>query len=173
MPPDPPGRWAVRAWQKYVDDHVAASVSELAWQAFGIPAMAARDRPILLRAIERIPAKERRDAWTAALAGASTEQLARASGRVADTIRKTEADLAGTGWLAGSAYSLADIAAFPFLNYLPTLMPERMNESVAPRTTAWLKKIAARPAVRAALALGRAPDAYAIAAPGPEQVRWG
>jgi GST-like protein len=173
MPRDAKSRWRVRAWQKYVDDHVAASVSELAWQAYGVPAMRARDPATLTAAIARIPARERREAWTVALAGLSDERLARARARIMETIEKTEEHLEGGAWLAGSSYSLADIAAFPFLSYVPALIPQQMNDSAAPHTMAWLRTVASRPTVKAAFALARTPDPYATAAPGPEQVRWG
>ena len=84
-----------------------------------------------------------------------------------------ETELADSEWLAGPAFSLADIAMFAFVNYLPRLTPDLVNAQKAPRTTAWLKRVSDRPAVKAALALARSPDPYAVAAPGPEHIRWG
>jgi glutathione S-transferase len=172
MPSDPVGRWRVRVWQKQVDDGLSVAVSELAWHAYGTRAVqlepAAR-----AAAIERIAAQERRQAWKAAVAGSSAEQLARARETSAAAIGRLEGDLAEERWLAGASYSLADIAAFCYVKYLPALCPEALNERAAPRVTAWLRSIETRPAVRAALARGRAADPFAVAAPGPEAVRWG
>jgi len=173
MPQAARGRWQVRLWQKYVDDCIAPSVGELAWQAFGASLLRDRDPREVEQAINAIPARERRDQWRAAADGYGEDVLARARGRVAAALNKAEADLRLGDWLAGSSYSLADIAAFSYLNYLPRLLPGHCSERTTPRVAAWLRRVAARPAAKAALAMGRQPDPYALAAPGPEQVRWG
>ncbi len=173
MPKDPLGRWAARAWQKYVDDYLAASVSELAWNAYGLEAFKSRDAASVETAVARIPSPPRRDVWTQAMAGYDEDQVAKARDRVVTTVARMEADLSEHDWLAGDAYSLADIAVYPYVNYLPKVTPDLVNPSGWPRTMAWLKRMAARPAVKAALAMARTPDPYAAAAPGPEQVRWG
>ena len=173
MPTDPLGRWAARAWQKYVDDYLAASVSELAWNAYGPPALKGRSGSSLDGAIARIPHRPRRDVWTQAAAGYDANRLAKARGRVETTIAKMEADLANSDWLAGDSYSLADIAVYAYANFLPRVTPDLINSTTAPRTMAWLQRVAMRPAVKAALAMAKTPDPYGIAAPGPEPVRWG
>lgn len=175
MPSDPWGRWCVRVWQRYVDDGLAASICELAWESYGRAALRALeiDSTTLQTAIERIPAQDRRDAWKAAVAGLEAEQLARARSRIEAAVAKLETDLAGSSWLAGPAYSLADIAVFSYLGYVPALCPDILSERAAPRVTAWMQRVGARPAVRACLARARSADPFAIAAPGPEHVRWG
>lgn len=60
-----------------------------------------------------------------------------------------ERQLSRHDWLAGGDYSIADIAAWPWLREHDTL---GISMADYPATTAWLAKIAARPAVRAALA---------------------
>ena len=173
MPAAPYGRWQARAWQKYVDDYLAAAVSDLAWQAYGLEALRERHGGAPEAALAAVPTRERRDVWADALAGYDHARLERARNRVSLTLQKMEADLDGSGWLAGGTYSLADIAVYPYVNYLPRLAPDLVNAGATPRTMDWLERMAARPAVQAALALGRAPDPYATAAPGPEHVRWG
>ncbi len=173
MPDDPLGRWRVRVWNKYVDDGFAASVSELAWDAYGGRTLRELGPSAVRAAFDCIPAKDRRDAWQAAAAGLDADSLARARSRVADGIRKVETDLAGSRWLAGPGYSLADIAVFAYFKYLPALCGSVLNEHTAPRSLAWMQEVGERPAVRTALGRGRAADPYAVAAPGPEHVRWG
>jgi glutathione S-transferase len=175
IPADPLGRWRVRVWQKLVDDTLAAAVSELAWQAYGLPALRARglDADRLQSAIARISAHDRREAWKAAIVGFEAERLAHARHTVAAAIATLEADLEGSSWLAGPGYSLADIAVFAYLSYVPSLCPDVLNDRASPRLMAWIRKLGARPAVRAALTRGRLEDPFAIAAPGPEHVRWG
>ena len=170
MPKDPIGRWQARAWQKYVDDHLAASVSDLAWQAYGAQAIEAGD---LTAGVERMPVRERRDVWTRLGEGLGEATLAKARERVQLTVRKMEQDLASSDWLAGGTYSLADIAVYAYAGYLPRLTPELVDAKTAPRTADWLKRMGERPAVRAAMAMGRSSDPFSLAAPGPEHVRWG
>ena len=173
MPKETLARWEARAWQKYVDDFVAASVSDLAWAAYGTAALKGRDRAAIEASVARISVKERRDVWQAAIAGLPEAQLSASRERLKKTVEKMEVDLEPAGWLAGGAFSLADVAAFPYVNYLPRLAPELVNETASPRTLAWLARMMARPGVKAALAMARTGDPFTITAPGAEHVRWG
>jgi glutathione S-transferase len=173
MPGDAHGRWQVRLWQKYVDDHVAAAVSELAWEALEARRFRSRGRATLEERIAGIPMPERRDAWTSAVDGYGAEQRARARERLGETVARMETDLARSGWLAGAAYSLADIAVFAYVNYLPRIAPDLASERATPRVMGWLERMRERPGVRAALALAQRPDPFATVAPGPEPIRWG
>jgi glutathione S-transferase len=162
MPEAPLDRWEARAWQKYVDDHLAQAVSELAWNAY---------RPRGQKAPEGAPTRERKHAWEEAVAGYSDQQIAQAKERIGLAIAKVEERLAASDWLAGDAFSLADIAVFAYAHYLPKLLPDVIGQS--PRTDAWLRRVADRPAVKEALAMTRSGAPFATAAPGPERVRWG
>ena len=173
MPKDPYDRWKARTWQKYVDDHLAAAVGTLAWYALGSPQLKARNWASVEASVARIPSKARRDVWELAVKGYGEEQLAKDRARVETTVGQLETELSGSDWLAGPAFSLADIAMFAFVNYLPKLTPDLVNASKAPRTMAWLKRVADRPGVKAALAMAKTADPYATAAPGPEHIRWG
>lgn len=173
MPTGARERWCVRVWQKHVDDLLASAVTELAWQAYGGRSLPPPARAECEASLERIVPAEERPRWLAALAGYGEEQLARAHARVEETVVKVEAALAGSEWLAGPMFSLADVAVFAYFNYLPALGSARLNESEAPRALAWLRAISERPAVRTALARGRAADPFTTATPAPEQIRWG
>jgi glutathione S-transferase len=173
LPKAPLDRWAARAWQKYVDDYLAAAASDLAWAALGPEALKARNWASLEQAVVTIPAKERRDQWQAALAGLDAETLDKARERIRLAVAKMEADLADRDWLAPGGFSLADIAVYPYASYLPRIEPGLVNARIAPRAMAWLKRMSDRPAVKAAEAMSRTGDAYGVAAPGPEHIRWG
>ncbi len=81
--------------------------------------------------------------------------------------------LASGDWLAGPAYSLADIDAFALLAPVSGLAPDILDEKTAPRTTAWLTRILRRPAVAAAFAKSKTGKPLASFVPGPEHSRWG
>jgi glutathione S-transferase len=173
MPQAPLDRWAARAWQKYVDDYLAAAASDLAWAAVGLPALKERRWNAVEEAVARIPMKQRRDRWQAAISGLPDETLDKARERIRLTLAKVESDLETRDWLAPGGFSLADIAVYAYLNYLPRIGPELVSAETAPRTRAWLKRMSERPGVKAAQAMSRTGDAYGIAAPGPEPIRWG
>ena len=165
MPADAYQRWEVRVWQKSVDDHLAAAVSDLAWTAYGPKGMAPD--------LGRLPSRERRDAWAEALRGYDAERLDKARERVGLAVGRMEQALERADWLAAGAFSLADIAVFAYAAYLPRLEPALVSQAASPRTMAWLERVASRPGVQAALAMARTPDPFGTAAPGPEHVRWG
>jgi len=173
LPKAPLERWAARAWQKYVDDYLAAAASDLAWAALGAASLKAPGRASLEQAVATIPAKERRDQWRAALAGLDSETLDKARERIRLAVAKMETDLADRDWLAPGGFSLADIAVYPYASYLPRIEPDLVNAATAPRTLAWLKRMSERPAVKAAEAMSQTGSPYGVAAPGPEHIRWG
>lgn len=173
MPTEARARWGVRVWQKFVDDGLATSASELAWRAYGLRGTGPFAPPSLRAVAERIPLREAREAWQAALAGYGEERLGEARERIAAAASRVESTLSRSRWLAGPSFSLADVAVFPSFNYLPKLCPDVVSDAAAPRTMAWLRAVAARPGVRSALTRGRAADPYEVTAPGQEQIRWG
>jgi GST-like protein len=69
-------------------------------------------------------------------------------GRVLDVL---EARLAGNAFLGGAAYSIADMATFPWVRNVGTLLG-KATEAKYPKLMAWVATIAERPAVAKALA---------------------
>ena len=172
MPAEPLARWRVREWQKFVDDRVAPALGKLTWQAYRAIAVVKVGEQVYAK-LPDIPIKEQRDTWQAALAGYSEAQMDIARDRARRAIQKMEADLASSCWLGGDSYSLADVAMFPFANYLPRVMPDDFNKQSAPLSAHWLQRMLERPAVKATLAAAQVPDPYVVAAPATEGIRWG
>ncbi len=75
----------------------------------------------------------------------ATQRYTNEAGRL---YRVVEKRLSESPWLGGEDYSIADIAAFPWLRN-----PERKGQDSAdfPKTAAWMETIEARPAVERAL----------------------
>ena len=172
-PGDPEGDWKVRVWARFLGERTAPGVATLGCKAYLVPALRERrlnDASVL----DRFKNQERRVAWEQALTDSySKADLAESRRKVALTVEKIEEALAQSDWLAAERYTMADIAAFAFVNCLPKLAPEVCNEDAAPRTMAWLERIRARPAVREALAMSRTGRPDEAFAPGPEHARWG
>jgi GST-like protein len=71
--------------------------------------------------------------------------------QVKKTLDVLEARLAAAPYLGGSAYSIADIATFPWVRNVGTFLGKEA-EAAYPKIMAWVAGIAARPAVVKALA---------------------
>ena len=68
-------------------------------------------------------------------------------------------------------FSIADIESYAWLAGMVPLVPEAFE--ARPRTTGWLARVAASPAVARALSLARTPEPAASWSVGPEINRWG
>ena len=74
------------------------------------------------------------------------EEKAAARQKLVDLVDKMEAMLEGTPWLVGGAYSLADIAAVPFIARMEEIAPEVLDAAAHPRVSDWWARIRQRPA---------------------------
>jgi glutathione S-transferase len=147
----------MRIWSKFVDEYFCPALSILGWQAI-IPAFVKGLAPEEFEAkIARIPLKEQRDKWRTAAKSFTPEVLAESRRKVSVSIERMEKLLEKSPWLAGSGYSLADINTYSMVAAMPRLMPDTVNEKSTPRIVAWLAIMNARPAVKAALGMGRRP----------------
>ncbi|HZD53692.1 MAG TPA: glutathione S-transferase family protein [Woeseiaceae bacterium] len=159
-PASPIDRWRMRWWGKFLDGYFGPSLSMIGWSVFVGPAVRGKDPEILRRNIERIPLKERRDAWRKAIYNTFGEdELAESGRRVQHGIRVFEAALGERHWFAGESYSLADINAFCMAYALPLMQPAYVNPENTPHLIEWLRRVYARPAIGQAFELGRTPMA--------------
>ena len=88
-------------------------------------------------------------------------------------IARIETALKEASWLAGAAFSIADIDAYAMLWVLPDLAPAKVNATATPRIAEYLARIGARESVRAALATSRTGHPERHFVPGVEAARWG
>ena len=155
-PADPVERWRMRWWIKFADEYHAPSISMTAWSRGRIAEVGERDEEALRRRIEAIPQKERQVSWSKALFGTfSPEEMAESDRRVAYGAGVLEQALGRSEWLAGDSYSLADMAVFCHCYMVPARPNAPVNDVETPRLMAWLRKIAARPAVIETWKMGR------------------
>lgn len=128
----------VRGWGAFVEAEIAPNLAIVRWQALG-----ARVPPSAIEGVERLPL-ERRDLWREAAAGFSAERVARAAQSLLAAGKHLAAALAGAEWLAGEAFTLADIAAFPHIHQFPVL-----GLPVDGAVSDWLERVERRPSVKA------------------------
>jgi glutathione S-transferase len=171
---DAAGRWRVLMWARFLNEVLAPAVVTLGCHEHLSPMLKTQNRSDLERAIAAMPTPERRGGWKMALDGSYSAELIEDSRRkIGIGVKKVEDALGSGSWLAGPAYSLADIDAFALLAPVSGLAPDLLDEKTAPRTTAWLARILRRPAVAAAFAKSKTGKPLESFVPGPEHSRWG
>lgn len=155
MPQDPLGRAHVRIWTKAVDEELHPACSALTYIV--------SHRHTILRSgtgsfedflaaggTEGRAARERKWHWIrqGLDAPGANDQLRIYAG----FIRKMDKALEGRPWLAGEAFSLADVAMAPYLYRLETLSMDALwQDGRLPRAENWLARMRARPSFEAAL----------------------
>ena len=102
----------------------------------------------LAEKMKSIPSKERQEAWLRAARKPYTEEERDAArAKLVQLLDKMEEALKPSGWLVGQAYSIADIAAVPFVKRIDEeIAPDRDSPKKHPRVDDWWTKIQARPA---------------------------
>ena len=121
------------------NERIKAEVDQwLFWQAGGLGPMAGQCLHFRVYASEKI-----------------TYAIERYTSEVARLFGVMERRLAGRDYLAGE-YSIADIACFPWIRRWADL---GQDIDAFPKIKSWLERIGARPAVIAALEIGREPQA--------------
>lgn len=154
-PSDPFELWRMRWWCRFFDQYLGPSASQLGWSTFVGPMVRQRDPDTLRAAIERIPLKERRIAWSKAIYGTFTpEELAESRARLLAGTLAIEEALSTRDWIAAENCTAADLAGFMMLFGLPMMFPDAANDTRTPRFMAWLRRVGQRASVRQALALG-------------------
>src|SRR5215472_6319554 len=102
----------------------------------------------LAEKMKNIPSEERQEAWLRVARKPYTEEeRGAARAKLVILLDKMEDSLAPSGWLVGKTYSIADIAAVPFVKRIDEeIAPDQVSEKRHPRVTDWWARIQARPA---------------------------
>ena len=157
--PDPPlrpdnafDRAVMRNWIRHVDGLIG-NLIVFNW-AHGMAQVASKwSDAELAEKLARVPSKERREAWLRTARRPYTEEE---RGEARDKLKvglldRMEETLGTSTWLAGDRYSLADIAAVPFVKRIDEeIAPDEMMPTRRPRVAEWWSAIQARPAFPAA-----------------------
>jgi glutathione S-transferase len=153
---------------------LGADISVLGCMQYLAPVLKSQGPQALQTRLDAIEPRERRSAWSALVDGTYDRQsVARARERLEFPLLRVEQTLSNSPWLAGPAYSIADMDAFAVLRALPTLTPDLVNERATPRIQDFLNRMHERPAVKRALARSRSGRPQEAFVPGAEPSRWG
>jgi len=155
-PADAAGRHRMRMWMRFIDSYMGPSLSMIGWSTGVGPAVRAKDPKMLAAAIDRIPLEARRVTWRKAIYNQfSEEELTESRRRLHYSVELMERHLDANRYLAGDAYSLADVDAFNSCYGLPHFLPEACNDEKTPALMEWLRTIRERPAVITTFAKSR------------------
>jgi glutathione S-transferase len=147
-PATPLGRAEMRKWTKWVDEYFCWCVSTIGWERhIGTMARAIPEDEFEAK-VARIPIPEQQTKWRNARKGFDQAVLDEEMRKVGVSVRKLEARLGESEWLAGDAYTLADICNFAIANGMQFGFAELVNPSDTPNLMDWMARIMARPAVQ-------------------------
>jgi glutathione S-transferase len=105
--------------------------------------------------VARIPLYEQEVKWRRARHGFPQELIDEEMRKIAYSVKKLDARLSESSWLAGPEYSLADICNFAIANGMQRGFAELVNEKATPHLVDWIERIHARPATRTMFAEAR------------------
>jgi glutathione S-transferase len=154
-PDDSYGRAQMRVWTKWVDEYFCWCVSTIGWERMiSRMARAIGDEEFEER-VKRIPIPEQQTKWRNARAGFPQAVLDEEMRKIGVSVRRLEARLAESEWLAGDMYTLADICNFAIANGMEKGFPDVVNAADTPRLMDWLARINERPAAKEMFAKSR------------------
>ena len=147
-PDDPYRRAKMRIWTKWVDEYFCWCVSTIGWERM-VGRMARQySEEEFEHYVQRIPLQEQQLKWRRARAGFPKEMLEEEMRKIAFSVKKLEARLAESRWLAGPEYTLADICNFAIANGMQMGFSDLVNEKDTPHLLAWIDRINERPAAK-------------------------
>ena len=147
-PDDSYGRARMRVWTKWVDEYFCWCVSTIGWERMISGMARAIGDEEFEEKVKRIPIPEQQTKWRNARAGFPKAVLDEEMRKVGVSVRRLEARLGESEWLAGDAYTLADICNFAIANGMQFGFAELVNEADTPNLLRWIRQINERPAAK-------------------------
>ena len=150
-PADPLQLYQMRLWAKYIDDDCLPAVQKPNWMSKMHPMARQWSDAELEARLAAIPTEGRRRLWYRMARDPFTaEEMETAAQVLRGMLDRIEAMTADGGWIIGGAFSLADIAAAPYVKRVEEEEPEQLEAKRRPRTADWWARLRARPAYPAA-----------------------
>ncbi len=150
-PADAYQRAVMRNFVRWTDEKSLPNLLILNWSIALQPGASQWNDAQLQERLARIPTPERREAWIRIARKPYTdEEKAAALDKLLALVDKMEGMLAdaqpASDWLVGTHYSLADIAAVPFIARIAELAPDALSAARCPHVLAWWQRVQQRPA---------------------------
>jgi glutathione S-transferase len=145
-PADARGRARVAAWNRFVDDVPTMAIKKPSYQKNLRPMLQTLSEAEIDDAARRMPHPENARRWRAAARdGIPAAELAAADAELRNMLARMQETLARETWLAGDAYSLADVNIAPFVHRLASF-PDYDLGREWPAVAGWYARLQARPA---------------------------
>ena len=141
-------RAQMRIWTKWVDEYFCWCVSTVGWHRVVGQMVKHLTDEEFEKKLEDIPLHEQKVKWRRAREGFPQEILDEEMRKIDYSIKKLEARLKVSKWLACDQYTLADICNFAIANGMQHGYPEFVNEKATPAILDWLARINDRPAAK-------------------------
>lgn len=146
-PADPYDRLVMRNFVRWIDEKCLPKIIVFNWSMSMQPTAAGWSEADLAARLARVPSAERREAWSRVARKPYTdEEKADAMAGLVLLLDKMEAMLdapSAGGWVVGGMYSIAEIAAIPFVMRISELNPPAVE--ARPRVADWWARVQARP----------------------------
>jgi glutathione S-transferase len=144
--PGPQGRAQVGMWSRFIDDVTSPAIKKPSFAANMRPYLQTLPSDYIESVARRMPSRATGERWRkTAQEGIPQEELDQAHADLHRTLERMDAALAGSPWLTGERYTLADINMAPFVFRLDSL-PGYALDRDWPRVADWLRRVQARPA---------------------------
>jgi glutathione S-transferase len=149
-PADPEHRAAMRLWTKAVDEFLHPACAELTFASCHRHIIGRLSAEKFKQFLDSTPPVSVTADWHArkkeiVLQGMTAPRVARTFRLYDSYLQKMEDTLEHHSWLAGSTYSLADIAMAPYVNRLDMLGMSEMWIGSRPRLTEWFERMKSHP----------------------------
>ena len=151
-PRDPAGAARMRYWNKYVDEHVMNYVSMHGWHRLIRVITKSIEDDRFEELMSHVPLPDQRKKWMTARSGFAQQDLDHALEKIEYALDKVESQLGETAYLAGDAYTLADINFYAHCGVMANRMfPDLNVDNRFPNLVRWRETVSDRPAVQVAL----------------------
>jgi glutathione S-transferase len=152
MPRDPYARAIARLFMKKVDDYLHAACSTITFATANRKVLIKKTPDDLAAHLAKIPNPDYRERQRLSIAqGLAAPHVAQALRAYDKYLGDMETALADKPYLAGNSYTLADVAATPYIFRAEVVGLDGLWRDRRPKLTAWYDRIRARPSFEAAV----------------------
>jgi glutathione S-transferase len=144
-------RARMRVWSKWTDEVVIRAFQVANWNRMMAPTARQWTDDEVAQRLKSVPVPDRREDWRRMAREPFSEvEIAHAVANIRRTLERMESDLAQSQWLAGEAFSLADIHLSPYIVRIGEHAGRGIHLSDYPLCAGWWQRLTARPAFQRA-----------------------
>jgi glutathione S-transferase len=152
MPADPYARAQARLFMKKIDDYLHAATSTVTFATANRKVLIKKSPAELAEHLAKIPNVDYRERQRLSITqGLAAPHVAQALRNYDKYVGDMDAALAAHPYLAGDAYSLADVAATPYMFRAEAIGLENLWQGRRPRVADWYRRIRERPSFKKAV----------------------